>query len=148
MTAATQMTWKLFDSLDGECGILSALVLEEHCKKEDPDYNLDNVKRRFVRAECPNAAFVVDWAERNATVEHFGFGTIYESDLGATPEGEGDRELGQLFFGDPEHGISPISWLVYLSMRIHELPFWDRLRFDTVCSEIMLMYEQVPEITN
>ena len=137
----------LFDTAY-EYGVLSQLVMEEHLKDTEPDYDLEAVKHKFIEADCPNAVFVLDWAQRHFEIEHFGFGTIYESDISNAPKSPEEPELGQLYFGNLDMGISPTTWLVYLSARIHEVPLWDRLRFDTVCGEIMLLYEDRPCITN
>lgn len=130
----------LFD-LGLEAGVLTTLVLEEFAAPDEPCFDLEEAKRLYVRADCLNAVFVLDWAVRHPEVEHFGFGSIYEGEFSGDPRAAEGDELGSLYFGNLEQGISPTSWLVYLSRRIHEIPLWERLRFDTVCQEVMLVYD-------
>lgn len=138
----------LFDT-EHEYGAISTLVLLEHDNEDNKNFDLESAKLRFIAADCPNAASVLDWAMHNVDHEHFGLGTIFESDLvEELPKGREDAELGMLYFGNPDFDISPVSWLVLLSRRVHELSNDDRARFDMVCGDVMLLYDEPPELTN
>lgn len=138
----------LFDT-EHEYGAISTLVLLEHDNEENKNFDLESAKLRFIAADCPNAASVLDWAIHNVDHERFGLGTIYESDLvEEMPKDRENSDLGMLYFGNPDFDISPVSWLVFLSRRVHELSIDDRARFDMVCSDVMLLYDEPPEALN
>ncbi len=116
-------TRQLFDT-DHEWGRLTALVLEEH-EKEESELARDEAVQLYIKAGCASAIFLLDWMERHPKVE-----CVSTSD-----------HNGSLCFGLPEHGISPVLWLLYLAARIHELSEADREMFEESCSYLALTRE-------
>ena len=109
---------------DRDWGRLTALVLEEHGKERD-ELSRNEAIQRYIKVGCSNAVFLLDWMERHPNAE-----CVCTSD-----------HNGTLSIGLPDHGISPVLWLLYLAARVDELSAAERLIFDESCSYIALARE-------